>query len=64
MITIQELISDEEEAIRKYQDFLNQGFTASTKNQIPIIKRIQEDERDHLRKLRRMKWEKRKVTNE
>lgn len=55
MITIEELENDESEAIKKYQEFLDQGFTASKKYQIPIIKRIQEDERDHLRKLRRMK---------
>jgi hypothetical protein len=49
MITIEELIQDEQEAIAKYQNFLNQGFNVKSKFLIHVIKRIQEQERNHVK---------------
>jgi len=52
MVTIQDLIKDEQEAIDGYTTFLNQGVC--NPKMIPIVKRIIRDEERHIRELKRL----------
>jgi len=53
MVTIDDLIQDEKEAIAGYQAFLDQGVLR--KSMIPKIKKIIAEEKKHIRILRKMK---------
>lgn len=52
MVTIQDLIKDEQEAIEGYNTFLSQGVC--NPKMIPIVKRIIRDEERHIRELKLM----------
>lgn len=52
MITIEELILDEQDAIRKYSEFLTYNLSPKLR---AIIKEILGDEKDHHKKLSKFK---------
>jgi rubrerythrin len=52
MVSIDELINDEEEAIRKYAEYLKQGVPH---NQLRKVHKILEDEKRHLRELKSLR---------